>query len=56
MWHSALKGENGDGVIVGARTDQLEETLEAIEEGPLEESVAERPSGVGDSEGGCTEG
>ena len=42
----ALRGENGDGVIVGARTDQLEETLEAIEEGPLEESVAERPSGV----------
>ena len=31
---------------MGARTDQLEETLEAIEEGPLEESVAERASGV----------
>lgn len=45
VWHSALRGENGDRVIVGARTDQLEETLEAIEEGPLEESVAERPSG-----------
>lgn len=43
----ALRGENGDGVIVGARTDQLEETLEAIEEGPLEESVAEKPSGSG---------
>ncbi|KAL8869940.1 MAG: hypothetical protein Q9174_003896, partial [Haloplaca sp. 1 TL-2023] len=41
VYHSAL-GE-GDGVIVGARhVGQLEETLEAIDAGPLEKGVAER--------------
>ena len=48
VWHGALMGENGDGVIIGAKTHQLEETLAAIEEGPLEERVAERASGVWD--------
>ena len=41
VYHSAL--ENGDGVIVGARhIGQLEETLEAIDAGPLEKVVAEK--------------
>jgi aflatoxin B1 aldehyde reductase len=45
VYHSAM-GE-GDGVVVGARhVGQLEETLKAIEEGPLEEGIAERASGV----------
>ncbi|KAL8969278.1 MAG: hypothetical protein Q9183_002076, partial [Haloplaca sp. 2 TL-2023] len=40
-YHSAL-GE-GDGVIVGARhVGQLEETLEAINAGPLDGGIAER--------------
>jgi len=45
VYHSALA--EGDGVVVGARhVGQLEETLKAIEEGPLEEGIAERASGV----------
>lgn len=45
VYHSAL-GE-GDGVVVGARyLGQLEETLKAIEEGPLAEVIAVRASGV----------
>jgi len=45
VYHSAL-GE-GDGVVVGARhVGQLEETLEAVGEGPLEDGIAERASGV----------
>ena len=46
VWHSALSGEKRDGVIIGAKTHQLEQMLWAIEEGPLEERVAERASGV----------
>ncbi len=42
-WHSALKIENGDAVIVGAsKAAQLEETLTAIEAGPLDEKSAKR--------------
>lgn len=45
VYHSAL-GE-GDGVVVGARhVAQLEETLKAIGEGPLEAGIAKRASAV----------
>jgi len=47
VYHSALKGANGDAVIVGAsKTTQLEETLTAVEEGPLPKEIAERASGI----------
>ena len=40
-YHSALKKEHGDGVIIGARTlSQLEETLNTIDAGPLAKEVA----------------
>ncbi|KAL8733541.1 MAG: hypothetical protein Q9181_003540 [Wetmoreana brouardii] len=43
--HSALG--KGDGIVVGARdVGQLEETLMAIANGPLEERVAERAGGI----------
>lgn len=46
-YHGALRKERGDGVVVGARTvEQLEETLKAIEAGPLEGWVAERAGEV----------
>lgn len=42
-YHSALKKEHGDGVIVGAsKVAQLEETLKVIEDGPLDAKTAER--------------
>jgi len=52
-FHSELKREYGDAVIVGAsKVAQLEESLGAIEEGPLEEGIAERASQVwGKAEG-----
>jgi aflatoxin B1 aldehyde reductase len=43
LYHSALKKENGDAIIVGARkVPQLEETLEVIEDGPLDAKTVER--------------
>jgi aflatoxin B1 aldehyde reductase len=46
-FHSALKGANGDAVIIGAsKTAQLEETLNAVEQGPLPESIAHRASAI----------
>jgi aflatoxin B1 aldehyde reductase len=40
-YHSALKKEHGDGVIVGAsKVAQLEETLNVIEDGPLDAKTA----------------
>lgn len=46
-YHSALKKENGDAVIVGAsKAAQLEETLKAVEDGPLNESIAKRASDI----------
>ncbi|KAE9375814.1 Aldo/keto reductase [Stipitochalara longipes BDJ] len=46
-FHSALKGANGDAVIVGAsKTAQLEETLTAVEQGPLPESIAQRVDAI----------
>lgn len=46
-YHSALEGAKGDAVIVGAsRVEQLEETLSAVEAGPLDANVAERASAL----------
>lgn len=46
-YHSALKRENGDGVVFGSRTtSQLEETLTAIEAGRLDPQIADRASAV----------
>lgn len=46
-FHSSLEGAKGDAVIVGAsRVEQLEETLCAIEAGPLDGKVAERASAL----------
>lgn len=46
-FHSILKREYGDAVIVGAsKVEQLEESLEAIERGPLDEWIAERASAI----------
>ncbi|CAD6579997.1 MAG: hypothetical protein ASARMPREDX12_009430 [Alectoria sarmentosa] len=43
MYNSKLSTEHGDGIIIGAsRGAQLEETLRAIEDGPLDESIAKR--------------
>jgi aflatoxin B1 aldehyde reductase len=42
-YHSALKQEYGDGVVFGSTNEkQLEETLKAIDDGPLDEKTAER--------------
>ena len=43
-YHSALKYENGDAIILGAsKVSQLEESLAAIlNEGPLSEQIAKR--------------
>lgn len=46
-YHSALKGSHGDAVIVGAsKTEQLEETLTAVEAGPLDGEIAERVDAI----------
>ncbi|KAK5720619.1 hypothetical protein LTS12_027616 [Elasticomyces elasticus] len=40
--HSVLKGENGDGIIIGASNiKHLEDNLEALSKGPLPEEVVE---------------
>lgn len=40
-YHSALRGEYGDAVIIEGRTpEQVSETLEAIAEGPLKDDIA----------------
>lgn len=42
-YHSALKKEYGDGIIVGAsKVAQLEETLKVIDDGPLDEKTTGR--------------
>lgn len=47
LWHSKLVGALGDGIIFGARTlEQLEETLFAVEAGPLEDTVAEKVESI----------
>jgi aryl-alcohol dehydrogenase-like predicted oxidoreductase len=46
-FHSALKKENGDAIIVGAsKVAQLEESLTAIEAGPLDKAVADRANAI----------
>jgi aflatoxin B1 aldehyde reductase len=43
LYNSALKGGLGDGCIIGAtRTEQLEETLHDIKEGPLPAGAVEK--------------
>jgi aflatoxin B1 aldehyde reductase len=47
LYHSALKGELGDGCIIGAsRTEQLQETLQDVKEGPLPKGAVERIEGI----------
>ena len=42
-YHSSLDAKLGDGIIVGAsKSSQLEETLTALEKGPLDEKTAEK--------------
>jgi aflatoxin B1 aldehyde reductase len=42
-YHSSLKGELGDMMIIGASNPkQLEETLTELEKGPLDEKVVEK--------------
>ncbi|KAH8897973.1 putative aldehyde reductase [Thozetella sp. PMI_491] len=42
-YHSALKGEYGDGMIIGGATvDQIREAAEGINEGPLREEIVQR--------------
>ena len=45
-FHGALKAEDGDAMIIGSRPAQLEETLMALEDGPLDGKIAERVEGV----------
>lgn len=46
-YHSALKGELGDEMIIGANSGkQFRETVEEIEKGPLEPWVVERIDGL----------
>ncbi len=43
MYNSILKPEHGDGIIIGATAKrQLEETLQAVGDGPLDEKTARR--------------
>ena len=47
VYHSALEKKNGDGIVIGAsKTSQLQETLTAIEAGPLDREIADRASGI----------
>jgi aflatoxin B1 aldehyde reductase len=41
-YHSALKGDLGDGVIFGASLAQLDETVAAIKAGPLADDIVAR--------------
>jgi aflatoxin B1 aldehyde reductase len=50
VFHSALDGEKGDGLIFGARTpEQIKQTFGYIQAGPLPGDVANRVSGLWDS-------
>ncbi len=47
MYHSALEGKYGDGLIHGeSKVSQPDETLTAIEAGPLDAGIAECASGI----------
>lgn len=42
-YHSVLKPENGDAIIIGGRSlEQIEQTLASITKGPLSEKAAKR--------------
>jgi len=41
-YHSSLKAELGDGILLGGRLGQLEETFHSISQGPLAEKAVER--------------
>ncbi|CZT13047.1 hypothetical protein WAI453_005890 [Rhynchosporium graminicola] len=46
-YHSALKASNGDAIIVGAsRPSQVEETCSYIEQGPLDDKIADRATSL----------
>lgn len=46
-YHSALKAENGDAIIIGAsKLSQVEETCSYIEDGPLDAKIANRASAL----------
>ncbi|KAJ1543711.1 hypothetical protein HK405_009100 [Cladochytrium tenue] len=48
-YHSALRAEQGDALIVGASTlDQLRETLAGLDKGPLSAEIVRRIDGVWD--------
>jgi len=45
--HSALSGDHGDAVVIGAsKLEQLKENLEICDAGPLPEEVVEAINGV----------
>jgi aflatoxin B1 aldehyde reductase len=45
--HSALSGEHGDAVVIGAsKVEQLKENLEICDAGPLPEEIVETINGV----------
>ena len=49
-FHSALKAEMGDGMVVGASSPaQLESTMKSLAEGPLPDAVVEAVNGVWES-------
>ena len=41
-YHSPLKADFGDGMIIGGRSKQLEETFQALNDGPLSDKAAEK--------------
>lgn len=46
-YHSAIRAELGDAVVVGAsRVEQLQQTLDGLSHGPLDEDVVERINGI----------
>ena len=47
VWHAGLDGDRGDKVVIGARDiGQLEETLRAVEDGPLSEGAVGEIEGI----------
>jgi len=49
-YHSNIDKSKGDAVIIGAsKPEQLEETLGALNAGPLDEGIAERVRGIYES-------
>lgn len=46
-YHSALSGEYGDGIVVGASSvAQLKDSLDIFEQGPLPEEVVKAVDGI----------